>query len=279
MLPKRLCNLALVGLSLSIMLGVTAVLGFLSASADEPIGAGSDAVVLVEAVQVSQPVPAVHKLPRVAIGAIPPSGVHLVSPRDDVVQRQLRDQGVIPADATSEQVQMAVDSWYRGFAKKSSAWVSPQVRESALRREADLADPGVSLQAIQPVTATVLVMAVDFGASETIEASVVGASGQCVTQSDTINGPLEGKIPHPAPQDNNTVWYSPTLTTDPTYYGNLVFGYAGVGRVRYDLTDPDDGQPGINLSGRTVQDYYDHVAGPGNVIITGTVVWWTRRRG
>ena len=271
MLPKRLCTLALVGVSLSIILGVTAVLGFLSASADEPVGTGSDAV-LVEAMQVSQPVPAVHKLPRVAIGAIPPSGVHLVSPREDVVQRQLRDQGVIPADATSEQVQMAVDSWYRGFAKKTQMWVSPQVRESALRREADLADPEVSLQAIQPVTATVLVMAVDFGVSETIEASVVGTSGQCVTQSATINGPLQGNIPHPAPGDNNTVWYSPTLTADPTYYGNLVFGYAGVGRVRYDLTDPDDGQPGINLTGRTVQDYYDHVAGEGNVVITGTVV-------
>ena len=103
MLPKRLCTLALVGVSLSIILGVTAVLGFLSASADEPVGTGSDAV-LVEAMQVSQPVPAVHKLPRVAIGAIPPSGVHLVSPREDVVQRQLRDQGVIPADATSDQV-------------------------------------------------------------------------------------------------------------------------------------------------------------------------------
>jgi immune inhibitor A len=273
MLPKRLCTLALVGVGLSIMLGVTAVLGFLSASADEPIGAGSDPTA-VEAMQVSQPVPAVHKLPRVAIGAIPPGGVHLVAPREDVVQRQLRDQGVIPADATSEQAQIAVDSWYRGFAKKTQMWVSPQVRESALRREADLADPGVGVQAIQPVTATVLVMAVEFGASETIQASVVGASGLCVTMSKAINGPLQGNIPYPGPQDNNTVWYSPTLTVDPAYYGDLVFGYAGVGRVRYDLTDPDDGQPGINLSGRTVQDYYDQVAGKDNVIITGTVRGW-----
>ena len=81
-------------------------------------------------------------------------------------------------------------------------------------------------------------------------------------------------MPHPSALDNNTIWYSPTQTADPDFYANLAFGYEGVGRVRYDLTDPVDGLPGINLAGYTVQDYYDHVAGDGNVAITGTFQGW-----
>ena len=51
-------------------------------------------------------------------------------------------------------------------------------------------------------------------------------------------------------------------------------GYEGPGRVRMDLTDPRDGWPGIDLAGYTMQDYYDHVAGPGNVTIEGAVEGW-----
>ena len=40
------------------------------------------------------------------------------------------------------------------------------------------------------------------------------------------------------------------------------------------LTDPRDGLPGINLAGYTVQDYYDHVAGAGNVILDGDTYGW-----
>ena len=44
--------------------------------------------------------------------------------------------------------------------------------------------------------------------------------------------------------------------------------------MRLDLKDPTDGKPGINLHGYTVQDYYDHMAGAGNVVLSGTVEGW-----
>jgi hypothetical protein len=35
------------------------------------------------------------------------------------------------------------------------------------------------------------------------------------------------------------------------FYEKIILGYEGAGRARYDLTDPDDGLPGINLAGLT----------------------------
>jgi hypothetical protein len=55
----------------------------------------------------------------------------------------------------------------------------------------------------------------------------------------------------PPATDNFTLWYSPTLTSDAKFYEKIIFGYEGAGRARYDLTDPDDGLPGINLAGFT----------------------------
>jgi immune inhibitor A len=217
----------------------------------------------------------VAKLPPIAIGAIPTTGMHLRAPRADVVERQLRKIGAIPNDATPDQVQAALDKYYQRFAKQSNDWVSPKIQEWAKKREAELAQPRAgALAAIQPVTATILAMAVEFTKTETLTLPIDDGTGNCVTQTVTITGPMQGNVPPPGPQDNFTIWYSPTLTSDAKFYEKLMFGYEGVGRARYDLTDPDDGQPGINLAGRTMQDYYDNVAGPGNVYITGTVVGW-----
>jgi immune inhibitor A len=216
----------------------------------------------------------VAKLPPIAIGAIPTTGMHLRAPRADVVERQLRKIGVIPNDATPDQLQAALDKYYQRFAKQSNDWVSPKIQEWARNREAQLATPGARALAIQPVTATVLAMAVEFTKTETLTLPMDDGTGNCVTQTVTITGPMKGHVPPPGPQDNFTIWYSPTLTSDAKFYEKLMFGYEGVGRARYDLTDPDDKLPGINLAHYTMQDYYDNVAGMGNVYITGTVVGW-----
>ncbi len=226
---------------------------------DEPIGAS-----------LSPATPALAKLPPKAIGSIRLDVKHERAPREDVVVNWLKDSEAIPLNATEAQIQAAVEGYYARFYKKNPDWVSPKIQELALKHEAELAIPGARAQAIQPITATVLAMAVDFGATETFTMPVADANGDCVTQTVTITGPLKGNVPAPGPRDNNTIWYSPTQTADPSFYANLAFGYQGiVGRVRTDLTGPD-GLPGVDLSGLTVQDYYDNVAGPGNVYITGT---------
>ena len=126
---------------------------------------------------------------------------------------------------------------------------------------------------VQPVTAKILVLAVDFGGTDTF--TYYGRSGSgCSLSTVTTSGPLKGEIPHPGPRDNNTVWYDPAETANATFYENLIFGYQGVGRVRLDLNDPVDHQPGINLAGYTVQDYFDHMAGVGNVLLEGSVEGW-----
>ncbi len=215
----------------------------------------------------------------IAIGAIRPAGVHHVRPRSEIVEYQLRGQGAIPLNATTEQVKAAVADYYGRFDKISSTWISPQIQAWALEREAQVNQlhksqaPAAAL-AIQPVTITVLAMAVEFGATETFTLPMDDGNGGCVTQTVTITGPMQGEMLHPGPLDNQTLWYSPTQTALASFYEKLIFGYEGVGRVRTDLTDPRDGLPGINLSGYTVQDYYDHVAGDGNVIVTGTVQGW-----
>ena len=227
----------------------------------------------VSVAEVAGAIPTVPEKPARAIGAVPRSGPHLVKPRPENVEKWLYEQGAIPLNATPEQVKAALAQYYQRFSKRSDAWVSPKVQEWQLRREAALGKAKLASQAVQPVTATVLALAVDFGATETFTLPVL-VDDECVVQTVTITGPLKGKIPHPGPRDNNTVWYSPTLIADAKFYEKLIFGYQGIGRVRYDLRDPVDGRPGINLAGYTVQDYYDHVAGDGRVYITGTVEGW-----
>lgn len=214
----------------------------------------------------------VAKLPPVAIGAMRTYGTHLVPPAKDVLMLELRKAG-LPLEATPKQIKAAREDYLRRFAKKSETWINPKFQEWALEREAELASPKISALQIQPVTATVFALAVDFGATETFTIPV-DVDGECITQTVTITGPLVGQMPPPLPGDNFTLWYSPSLTTDAKFYEKIIFGYEGAGRARYDLTDPDDGLPGINLAGLTVQDYYDNVAGDGNVYITGTVEGW-----
>ncbi|HNT74128.1 MAG TPA: immune inhibitor A [Anaerolineae bacterium] len=221
----------------------------------------------------------VAKLPPVAISAMSGVGEHLVVPPANIVQAQLVTEGAIPLNATEEQIQAALDAYYYKISKMSRVWISPEVEARALAREAQLANPALGAQAIQPVTATVFALAIDFGATETFTIPVETGTDPdgnpiCVTQTVTIEGPRQGQIPNPGPTDNFSNWYSPTLTADAKFYEKIIFGYEGAGRTRFELTDPDDGLPGINLTGYTMQDYYDNVAGEGNVYITGTVAGW-----
>ncbi len=217
--------------------------------------------------------PQITKLPPVAIGSFSHQKPHLRTPRLDVVERDLRASGVIKPGAKPEEVTAAIEDYYYKFSKRSEDGLSPEILASHLKREQDLASPQASALAIQPVTVNVFGLAVEFSETETLQGHSFGAT-TCVTVTQTITGPMQGEMAYPDAGDNNTIWYSPTQTADPSFYGNLVFGHGGIGRVRSDLTDPEDGLPGINLAGYTVQDYYDNVAGVGNVTIMGTFDGW-----
>jgi immune inhibitor A len=85
---------------------------------------------------------------------------------------------------------------------------------------------------------------------------------------------MHNGIPDPAPvgtgRDNNTFWV-PDFGVD--HYESLMFSEEGItDRVRTDLIGPD-GQPGIDISGYTLNSYYEENSN-GLYNLTGTVVNW-----
>ena len=211
--------------------------------------------------------------PAMAIGAHRVKGALNVIPRPERVEALLRASGKIPAGASRDQAQKAILLFNKRLQAGSDGWISPETRARALAREkAFAANTRTSKAAAKavPVSCTVFALAVDFGGSDYYGYRL---DDNTLAYTNTT-GPLKGLIPRPPPDDNATIWYEPAQTADAAFYERLIFGYQGVGRIRMDLTDQDDGLPGINLAGYTVQDYYDHVAGSNNVALSGSVQGW-----
>lgn len=81
----------------------------------------------------------------------------------------------------------------------------------------------------------------------------------CITETLTLSGPLHNQIPPPGPRDNFSFWRPSFERAD---YEKLVFSTEGITeRVRLDLTDPEDGKPGISIAGSTMRNYYNEVSG------------------
>ena len=107
------------------------------------------------------------------------------------------------------------------------------------------------------------VVAVEFAGEDKLEdyAHPVSISDRtCVTDTlPTYTGPLHNTIPEPSPNDNETFWLD---TFDQAFYDKLIFSEEGISeRPRMDMTDPEDGQPGIDFSGLTMTRFYDEVSG------------------
>lgn len=110
-------------------------------------------------------------------------------------------------------------------------------------------------------TLRLLAIAVEFNGSDkaTNFSHPVSVSDRtCITETLTLKGPLHNQIPEPGPRDNATLW-RPKFESD--YYEKMVFSKEGVtDRVRPDLTDPEDGKPGIDISGQTMHNYYEEIS-------------------
>ena len=240
----------------------------------------------VSAAKAERPVP---------IGAERTMGTHLVPPREDVVLRGLQEDGQLSLNPSAEQMQGALQKHRARFSKFSESWVNPGVAARARAREIGVVGgpqaAALLTGAPRRVSVRVLALTVDFdGAAEDVTYEALGdwdsdpaTADTCALTSTSFAGPRRGLMvaptpPNPSdptqPYDNNTVWYTPTQTASPSFYARLIFGTTGVARIRTDLRDPRDRRPGINASGVTVQDYYNRVAGPGNVVLSGAVRGW-----
>ena len=238
--------------------------------------AGSDVI--------NEKAPMVTTLAPISIGSVQPTKDRLLRPRQEIVERSLRKQGKIGHGMTPEQVRSAIKGYYHEFYRQSNtenrdgaSMRSPQSgaesSESLPSTTTRAVGSASATSAVQAVSAKVLGLAVDFGGNDTFTHSA-SFDGGCRSETVTTRGPRKGQIPRPGPNDNNTIWYDPAKTASAKFYEKLIFGYKGVGRVRYDLMDPVSHRPGIDLSGYTVQDYYDHMAGKGNVVLSGAVKGW-----
>jgi immune inhibitor A len=221
---------------------------------------------------------AAEKLPTIAIGSIQSQSRHLVAPSVDVALDSLKEEQIVSDLSSEADVQTALEDYYAKFAKGSRTWASTETQVRAQQRESDLAAGNLDTQAIQPVVANVFALAVDFSetVTEDVQYDYIDATNHCVSGTTPgLTGPRQGEIAAPPATDNNSLYYTPAQTSSMDFYKDIIFGYTGIlDRVRTELTDPIDGQPGINLAGYTAQDYYDHVAGEGNVTIQGTVEGW-----
>lgn len=100
------------------------------------------------------------------------------------------------------------------------------------------------------------------------------ADPTCVTETVTFSGPAHGLLPDPSTvdtgRDNNTFWVP---DFDVEHYEKLLFSEEGITeRVRTDLIGPD-GEPGIDISGYALRNYFLENSG-GLYDLTGTVVDW-----
>ena len=96
----------------------------------------------------------------------------------------------------------------------------------------------------------------------------------CVVETVTFSGPTHGQLPDPSTvgtgRDNNTFWV-PDFNVE--HYENLMFSEEGITeRVRTDLIGPD-GQPGFDISGYTLRNYYLENSS-GLYDLSGAVVDW-----
>jgi immune inhibitor A len=199
-------------------------------------------------------------------------------PAREMIEWRLRQAGRISADPTEAEISRAVEEWRFKFAKVSPSWARPEDREQILANEQVWLKGGMQIQAqaATPITAAVLAIPVEFDAVETLT-FLRPTSGytDCITVTETLTGPMHGNIPYPGVDtmqtiDNNTTYYPSTEVAD---YEKLIFSRTGI----TDLLRPGDPNvnngAGVDISGLTVQTYYDDQS-DNTVVVTGTIAPW-----
>lgn len=185
-------------------------------------------------------------------------------PPDERLLHQLARQQV-GAQATPGDLDRAKRDILREWAKTHAQGPDPAEYQKRLRAEKLAQQSGRSVAELGlAVTGTfrLLAIAVEFAGEDTAENFSHPRStsdSTCITETVTYAGPLHGQIPGPGPRDNHTFWLP---NFDSAYYNKVLLSTEGITeRIRLDLTDPEDGLPGINIRGQTVKRYFETVSG------------------
>ena len=203
--------------------------------------------------------------------------VHYRMPSQAMIEWRLREAGRISAESTKAEITKAVGEWLFEFSKVSPSWSRPEDYEESLENErAVLEGGGFGIRAATPITAVVLAIPVEFSATETLTLSrPISDYTACVVVTEEFTGPLHGNILYPGGSitntiDNNTAYYPSTEAED---YEKLIFGRTGITELMR-AGDPNvNGGAGVDISGLTVQTYFD-AQSDNTVVVTGTVAPW-----
>ncbi|KAB8143392.1 M6 family metalloprotease domain-containing protein [Chloroflexia bacterium SDU3-3] len=187
----------------------------------------------------------------------------LQPPRETLLGAIARSQ--LGAGASAAQLaqkrEELLDSWNAEHYHGPNAAAYAKLQQNEQRALAANSSPKAMGLGVEGTLRLFAVM-VDFGGTDTATAFSHRTSVDdptCITENVTATGPLHNQIPSPGPLDNFTFW-QPSFERE--YYEKLVFSTEGITeRVRLDLTDPEDGKPGINLAGQTMRNYYEEVSG------------------
>lgn len=184
-------------------------------------------------------------------------------PQDPLVYRIGQERA--GKEASPAEIEAAGKQFLKEWYKTAYHGPDPAKYDRLLKNERQSLKAGKSVGELGlAVTGTLrlFAVAVEFAGSDSVEnlSHPVSVDDRtCVTSTTTFTGPLHNQIPHPGPRDNNTLWRS---SFERDYYEKLVFSTEGItDRVRLDLHDPEDGQPGIDISGLTMRNYYKEVSG------------------
>lgn len=176
---------------------------------------------------------------------------HLVVPKEGAIINLLKEEAVLPEDATQMQTQSAVQDFLEEFVERNPETPNPEKLRKLLNKEVKGQVGAAAEDATQPQIMS-LVVPVQFNSAEetfTYHGLDSNAAGSCGDYSFTSAGPQHNEIPAPGPRDNNTVWYD---NSTPEMYDTLYFGTgpeAGVIVHHPNLGD-------VDLRGNTMANYY-----------------------
>ena len=168
---------------------------------------------------------------------VPKFTVHYRAPRDEDVERILRDERILRPGADIATIQSAVHEFKQEWFERNPTTPAPHKLRQLLNKERGEARVLAQAQDSQIQS---LVVPVEFPGEDTFE-----WCGSTVTTS----GPLHNQIPPPGPRDNNTIWYEDASTA---LYDELYFGVGPDAGVI--VTHPNLGE--VDLRGKTMANYY-----------------------
>jgi immune inhibitor A len=196
---------------------------------------------------------------------------YLIAPREDTVLREVTL--ALGKDATPEQIQAAVDQYYKDFYENNNKVSRPNPaarlgREKQLEIANQKQAQGIDVSTELTGTPKLLTVMMTFTGTQTFTTSdPVLFNGACLTDTAvypptytiTVDGPDFNEVPQPT--DNWTAWLDPNdsytggFTKD--FFDKLMFSTTGYTQtMRSDLDNPWTGGKGFDFSGVSFRNFY-----------------------